>query len=76
MRPAQSITARGVRLRAVDKRTEHLDRLARQLKVSKNPACCRAINRILAEMKKRCKDGEYSSHADADRLLSAEQGVE
>jgi hypothetical protein len=66
MHHAQSIKARGVRLRAMDKRAEHLDRLARQLKVGKNPACCRAINRVLAEMKKRCKDGEYCTQTDAE----------
>jgi hypothetical protein len=46
--------------------TEYLDRLARQLRVGKNPACCRAINRILAEVKKRCQNGEYSNHTDAE----------
>ena len=46
--------------------TEYLDRLARQLKVGKNPACCRAINRILAEMKIRCRNGEYSTQTDAE----------
>jgi hypothetical protein len=56
--------------------TEYLDRLALQLKAGKSLNCRRAINRILAEMKKRCKDGEYSNHAEADRLLSAEQGVD
>jgi hypothetical protein len=50
----------------MDKRTEYLDRLARQLKGDKNPACCRAINRILAEMKKRCQNGDYGSHTEAE----------
>jgi hypothetical protein len=45
---------------------EYLDRLARQLKVGKNPACCRAINRILAEMKKRSRNGEYRNHTGAE----------
>jgi hypothetical protein len=46
--------------------TEHLDHLARQLKVGKNPACCRAINRILAETKKRCEAGEYSNQSEVE----------
>jgi hypothetical protein len=46
--------------------TEYLDRLSRLLKVGKNPACCRAINRILAEMKKRCEAGEYSNQTEAE----------
>jgi hypothetical protein len=40
--------------------------VARQLNGDKNPVCCRAINRLLAEMKKRCKDGEYSTQTDAE----------
>jgi hypothetical protein len=43
-----------------------LDQLAEQLKIDKNPACRRAINRILAEFKERCEKGEY------DNPLSAE----
>jgi hypothetical protein len=46
--------------------TEFLDQLARQLKVNKNPSCCRAINRILADMKKRFEAGEYSSQTEAE----------
>jgi hypothetical protein len=46
--------------------TEYLDQLAQQLKVNKNPACRRAINRILAETKKRCEVGEYSSQTEAE----------
>lgn len=46
--------------------TEYLDQLARQLKVNKNPACRRAINRILAEIKKRCGRGEYTSLTEAE----------
>jgi hypothetical protein len=49
--------------------TEYLDRLARQLKVGKNPACCRAINRILAELKKPCQNGEYNNQTDAERAF-------
>jgi hypothetical protein len=46
--------------------TEYLDQLADQLKGDKSPACRRAINRILADMKQRCKDGEYDSPLDAE----------
>jgi hypothetical protein len=39
---------------------EYLDQLAHQLKnLLTPPACRRAINRILEEMKKRCENGEY-----------------
>jgi hypothetical protein len=38
-----------------------LDQLAEQLKIDKNPACRRAINRILAEFKVRCEKGEYDN---------------
>jgi len=46
--------------------TEYLDQFAQQLKVNKSPACRRAINRILAEMKKRCDEGEYASETEAE----------
>jgi hypothetical protein len=46
--------------------TEYLDQLADQLKVDKTPACRRAINRILAEMKTRCENGEYSTPMQAE----------
>jgi hypothetical protein len=46
--------------------TVYLDRLARLLKVGKSAACIRAINRILAEMKQRCKAGEYSNQTEAE----------
>lgn len=46
--------------------TEYLDQLAQQLKVNKSPRCRRAVNRILAEMKKRCEVGEYSSQTEAE----------
>jgi hypothetical protein len=41
--------------------TQYLDQLAHQLRIDKTPACRRAINRILAEMKTRCEKGEYNS---------------
>jgi hypothetical protein len=46
--------------------TEYLDQLAHQLKIDKTPACRRAINRILAEMKRRCEKGEYGSPMAAE----------
>ena len=42
-----------------------IDRLA-LLKVGKSAACMRAINRTLAEMKKRCEAGEYSNQTEAE----------
>jgi hypothetical protein len=47
--------------------TEYLDRLARLLKIGKSSACIRAINMILAEMKKRCEAGKYSNQTEAFR---------
>jgi len=49
--------------------TESLDRLARQLKIKKSPACCRAINRILAEVKKRCEAGEYRDQTEGETVF-------
>jgi hypothetical protein len=45
---------------------EYLDQLADQLKIDKTPACRRAINRILAEVKTRCENGEYSTPMAAE----------
>ena len=49
--------------------TEYLDQLADQLKIDKTPVCRRAINRILAEMKTRCENGEYSTPMEAESAL-------
>jgi hypothetical protein len=46
--------------------TEYLDQLARQLKIDKTPACRRAINRILEDLKKRCESGEFATPMDAE----------
>jgi hypothetical protein len=46
--------------------TEYLDQLAHQLKIDKTPACRRAINRILEEVRKRCESGEYSDPTEAE----------
>jgi hypothetical protein len=45
---------------------EFLDRLASQLKAHKRPACRRAINRILDEMKQHCEDGRYNTPMAAE----------
>jgi hypothetical protein len=46
--------------------TQYLDQLAHQLRIDKTPACRRAINRILEEMKKRCENGEYADPMAAE----------
>ena len=46
--------------------SDYLDQLAHQLKIDKTPACRRAINRILAEMKAHCEKGEYNSPMAAE----------
>jgi hypothetical protein len=46
--------------------TEYLDQLAHQWKIDKTPACRRAINRILEEIRKRCENGEYSDPTEAE----------
>jgi hypothetical protein len=47
--------------------TEFLDRLASQLKIGKNAACRRAIERILDIIKKNHEDGQYQSPTEAER---------
>lgn len=46
--------------------TEYLNQLAEQLKADKDPACRRAINRILADLKQRCEDGAYATPMEAE----------
>jgi hypothetical protein len=46
--------------------TQYLDQLAHQLRIDKSPACRRAINRMFAEMKKRCEAVEYSDQTEAE----------
>jgi hypothetical protein len=46
--------------------TEYLVRLAHQLRIDRTPACRRAINRILEDMKKRCERGEYRDPMEAE----------
>jgi hypothetical protein len=47
--------------------TEFLDRLASQLKVGKDSARRRAIERILDVIKKSYEDGKYQSPVEAER---------
>lgn len=46
--------------------TDYLDQLAKQLKANRNPACRRAINRIVAEMKKKIERGDYNTQTEAE----------
>jgi hypothetical protein len=46
--------------------TDYLDQRAVQLKDGKNIACRRAVDKILAMMKKRIANGEYFSAAEAE----------
>jgi hypothetical protein len=58
--------------------TDFLDQLAEQLKVDKNAACRRAIERILAMMKERYNEGVYKSRPSAEldlRKLVEQQGT-
>jgi hypothetical protein len=47
--------------------TEFLDRLASQLKIGKDPASRRAIERILDIIKKGYENGQYQSSVEAER---------
>jgi hypothetical protein len=47
--------------------TEFLDRLASQLKVGKDAASRRAIERILDVIKKSYEEGKYESPVEAER---------
>jgi hypothetical protein len=58
--------------------TDFLEQLAGQLKVDKNAACRRAIERILAMIKKRCDEGVYEDPVQAEldfRKFVEEQGT-
>jgi hypothetical protein len=46
---------------------EFLDRLASQLKVGKEPARRRAIERVLDVIKKSYENGKYQNETDAER---------
>ena len=61
-----------------DASTEYLDKLAQQLKIDKNAACQRAIERILAMIKNRYDEGAYDSRTAAEldfRKLVEQQGT-
>ncbi len=45
---------------------DFLDRLATQLKVGKSAACRRAVQRILASMKKDYEAGRYKTHTETE----------
>lgn len=47
--------------------TEFLDRLASQLKIGKNAARRRAVERIVGAIKKNYEDGQYQSPVEAER---------
>jgi hypothetical protein len=55
--------------------TEFLDRLARQLKIGKEPASRRAIERILAAIKNSYEQGKYQSPVEAERDFRELVGV-
>jgi hypothetical protein len=62
----------------VSANSDFLDRLASQLKIDKNAACCRAIERILAMMKKSYEGGKCSAQTEAEldfRRFVEEQGT-
>ena len=46
--------------------TDFLERLASQLKANKSAACRRAIQRILAVVKKNFEDGKYKNDVEAE----------
>jgi hypothetical protein len=56
--------------------SEFLDRLASQLKVGKDPASRRAIERILDVIKKSYGDGKYQSPVEAERDFRQLVGLE
>ena len=49
--------------------TAFLDRLASQLKIGKDPACRRAIVRILDSIKKGYENGQYQNPPEAERAF-------
>jgi len=58
--------------------TDFLDRLASQLRANKSAACRRAIQRILAVMKKNFEDGKYKNDVEAEadfrQLVDRDEG--
>jgi hypothetical protein len=58
--------------------TDFLDRLATQLKTNKSALCRRAIQRILAVVKKNFEDGKYKNDVEAEadfrQLVDRDEG--
>jgi hypothetical protein len=58
--------------------TDFLDRLASQLRANKSAACRRAIQRILAFVKKNFEDGKYKNDVEAEadfrQLVDRDEG--
>ncbi len=58
--------------------TDFLDRLATQLKTNKSALCRRAIQRILAVVKKNFEDGRYKNDVEAEadfrQLVDRDEG--
>ena len=57
---------------------DFLDRLATQLEAGKSAACRRAIQRILAVVKKNFEDGKYKNDVEAEadfrQLVNRDEG--
>ena len=47
--------------------TEFLSRLASQLKLNKQPAERRAVDKLLNEVTEKYEDGRYANRCDAER---------
>ena len=47
--------------------TEFLSRLASQLKLNKQPAERRAVDKLLNEVTEKFEDGRYANRCDAER---------
>jgi hypothetical protein len=58
--------------------TDFLDRLATQFKTNKSALCRRAIQRILAVVKKNFEDGKYKNDVEAEadfrKLVGRDEG--
>ncbi len=58
--------------------TDFLERLATQLKANKSASCRRAIQRILAVVKKNFEDGKYKNDVEAEadfrQLVDRDEG--
>lgn len=61
MHPIAMLLSSNLLMEVLNSQLHVLDQLAHQLRVDKPPACRRAINRILVQVKKRYENGEYDS---------------